>query len=144
MNMRYLIYLFVISFVICTSCKREKVRLMPRQVYDKLISTCPGTAGKQLEIYYMDGDCSMCIAKAVLIDSLAKKKDDVSVIFVVRSENQILTNYYFRENRVQACILQEKDSILNKSNILFNEAVSISNKRVISPLVIPKNSINKP
>lgn len=140
MNKRYFIYCFIIFFSICTSCKKEKARLMPRQVYDKLVSKCPGSAGKQLEIYYMDGDCSMCIAKALLIDSLAKKKDDVSVIFVVRTENQILTNYYFRLNRVQACILQEKDSILKKSSILFNEAVLISNELVISPLLLPENT----
>lgn len=140
--MRYSIYCFIILSGICTSCKTEKVRLMPRQVYDKLVSSCPGSAGKQLQIYYMDGDCSMFIAKAILIDSLAKKKDNVSVIFVVRTENQILTNYYFRENRVQACILQEKDSILSKSNILFNEAVSISNDRAISPLLLPEKGKN--
>lgn len=140
MNKRYFIYCFIIFFSICTSCKKEKTRLMPRQVYDKLVSKCPSSAGKQLEIYYMDGDCSMCIAKAILIDSLAKKKDDVSVIFVVRTENQILTNYYFRLNRVQACILQEKDSILKKSSILFNEAVLISNELVISPLLLPENT----
>jgi DUF4097 and DUF4098 domain-containing protein YvlB len=50
------------------ACQNSYKKYLPEEVYRKLLVNCPDATSKELEIYYMDGNCSFCIAKAVKID----------------------------------------------------------------------------
>lgn len=116
-----LIYVFLVS---CNLHKPEHRLLFNEEVLEKIHKYCPSTERKIIRLYYLDGNCSFCIAKAYQIDLLAEKKG-IATVFVSISDNEKLTEYYFKDKKINGCLISGKDSLLSKSGIYLNDVVDI-------------------
>lgn len=128
----------IVAVLNITGCRNTPKKYLPEQIYRKLLSKCPDAAGKELEIYYMDGDCSFCIAKAIQIDNSMSSKPNYRAIFITRSDNTLLIEYYFKEKNIKSCLIADKDSIMENSNINLNEVVLILKDLSITPIMSDK------
>lgn len=130
---RHFFILFVVFLeLVFSACKTKNEMHLSSKTYRALLDKCPNIGGKEIELYYMDGTCSFCIAKAQEIEKGLRNKPDWKALFVVRSSNKELTDFYFKEQKIESCIIYDTDSIMKNSNIRFNEVVKISQDLVMT------------
>lgn len=114
------------------SCNQKNYRYISDDAHHMLLTKFPQLKGFDWTIYYMDGGCSFCIAKAITIDNDVKKNKNMKAIFVSVSDNSVLVEYYFKQNKIDGFLISGKDSILKNSNIMFNEVVVVHSDKSIS------------
>ena len=125
------IYFFIAGAI---SCDKKKDRYFSESAYKMILERMPRAKDKELTIYYMDGDCSFCIAKAIAIEKDLKDTKNVLAIFVAVTNNPATIEYYFKKSNIQDLLISSRDSILKNSNVLFNEVVMIQKNRKMSTI----------
>ncbi len=132
-----IINILLISLMSLAACKTSEKRYLPTETYRRLLLKCPDIRGKELNIYYMDGDCSVCIGKAIRLDSIVAQSPNLAAVFVSRSDNSVLTDFYFNKAHIKGCKIADADSILSNSGIKFNEIVSVSRDLSVATIAMP-------
>lgn len=92
--------------------------------FHRIFDSFPALKGHDLEIYYFDGDCAFCIAKALEIDHSAAKAPGSRAVFIARTGNPDILIYNFRNTGITSPLIIDKDSLLGHY-FQINEVVKI-------------------
>jgi hypothetical protein len=128
-----LISVFFLQGSIYFSCKKR----LDKKISDKELSVITATCSKEvfpISLYYLDGNCSFCLAKAKDFDEKNNNKNHESVIIFMTS-NPNMTKMYIEGISLLSCVildstnnfaksfaLNTKYEISEKGNILFEIA----------------------
>lgn len=108
MKQNVLILLASICFLSsCRQKNKDNKQLLDQQIYDTLVSQCPNIAGKAMQLYYFDGDCSFCIGKVLELEGQRSKEGKMG-LFIARTNNVIATRAVFKGAPVKSCILYDE------------------------------------
>lgn len=115
-----------------SGCNGDSSKIKLNQsAYEKIAADCPGLINKNIIIYYFDGDCGFCIAKAVEIDNDEKNKQDIRLVLIAKTNNPSTLSVNLKENHLSACMLIEKDNFFDQY-LKFNELIRVDKNLTIS------------
>lgn len=124
-KIRLLILIFFIQLSINFSCKKNNNRKISTKELSFISESCP-TLTYPINLYYLDGNCSLCLAKAKNFDDTKNYYDRRSVIMFITS-NPSMTKIYIEGISLQSCIILDSSTLFAKS-LSLNTIYNISKK----------------
>lgn len=120
-----LISCLVFQLSINYGCQKHPRRKITENELSVIVESC----SKQVypvSLYYLDGDCSFCLAKAKDFDEKKFGKGNVSII-LFKVSNPIMTKMYIQEISLRSCVILDSSNLFAKSFAL-NSRYDISEK----------------
>lgn len=120
-----LIFALFFQFSIYSGCQKRP----GKKISDKEMSVIGLCEPKQIypvNLYYLDGDCSFCLAKAKDFDDKKMNNGGGSIIIFMTS-NPTMTKLYIQEIMLQSCVILDSSNTFAKSFTL-NSRYEISAK----------------
>ncbi|MBN9382441.1 MAG: hypothetical protein J0H74_16855 [Chitinophagaceae bacterium] len=93
----------------CGYGRREE--WLDNRPFHRIFDSFPALKGHGLKIYYFDGDCAFCIAKALEIEHSATKAPGTSAVFVARTGTPDILTYNFRNTGITSPLIIDRDSL---------------------------------
>ena len=100
-----------------------------KKISDKELSVITGSCSKQtypVSLYYLDGNCSFCLAKAKDFDDKKVNNRGGSIIIFATS-NPNMTKLYIQEIALRSCVILDSSNTFVKS-LALNSRYEISEK----------------
>lgn len=122
------IWLLIFTFFqLCInySCQRHPGKKISDKELSVIVASCPKQA-YPVSLYYLDGNCSFCLAKAKDFDDKKVDKNAKSVIIFMTS-NPNLTKMYIEGISLQSCVILDSSNFFAKSFAL-NSRYDLSEK----------------
>ncbi|TXJ22269.1 MAG: hypothetical protein E6Q24_21330 [Chitinophagaceae bacterium] len=128
-------------FLFCTHANSSAIYL-EQATYDKLAAPCAKEGKDHLIVYYFNGECSICFAKIIQIESELKNKPNTRAVYLAQTIDSALVSYSLKKNNVSACLLVEgtADSSYRKY-FQLNEVYEIDEKRRVYPYSVGQNTV---
>lgn len=99
---------------ICFGCSKNATYLNEK-VYSRLQNICAGAKDANLLVYYFDGDCALCLAKANAIEHYAvKNPDNLKPIFIAKTMNPQSLQFNVNKLNLSSCVYVEKNREFEK------------------------------
>ncbi len=120
-----LIFCLLFQLSINFGCQRH----IRRKITDKELSVIVESCSEQVypvSLYYLDGDCSFCLAKAKEFDEKKFLKGARSLI-LFKVSNPLVAKMYIQEISLRSCVILDSSNLFAKSFAL-NSMYEISEK----------------
>jgi hypothetical protein len=120
-----LIFLLFLQLIINCGCQRHLKKRITHKELSAIASSCP----KQMypvSLYYLDGNCSFCLAKAKDFDD-RNVSNGVGSIIIFTTSNPTMTKLYIQEIALRSCVMLDSSNTFAKSFTL-NSRYEISAK----------------
>ncbi|HCL04973.1 MAG TPA: hypothetical protein DHW64_02965 [Chitinophagaceae bacterium] len=120
-----LIFLLFLQLIINCGCQRHS----GKKITDKELSVIESSCPKQMypvNLYYLDGNCSFCLAKAKDFDD-RNASNGVGSVIVFATSNPTMTKLYIQEIALRSCVMLDSSNTFVKSFTL-NSRYEISAK----------------
>lgn len=114
---------FLLSFNY--GCQRHSNRKITENELSVIVESCPKQT-YPINLYYLDGDCSFCLAKAKDFDEKKFGKGAGSIL-LFKVTNPIMTKMYIQEISLRSCVILDSSNLFAKSFAL-NSMYEISKK----------------
>ncbi len=140
-----LVIIFVLlltgPFLFCANTNSAPA-YMEQSIYDKLAKPCAKEGEDRLIVYYFNGECAICFAKIIQIESELRNKPDTRAVYLAQTIDSALVSYNLKKNNIQACLLVEgtADSSYRKY-FQLNEVYEIDEKRLVHPYSVGQNKV---
>ncbi len=126
--------IFVLFFQLCInySCQNGTVK----KISDKELSVIAATCLIQdypINLYYLDGNCSFCLAKAKDFDDIKKREDGGRIIMFMTS-NPTMTKLYTEGIGLQSCVILDSTNYFSKSFVLNSRYKISANGKILSEI----------
>ena len=100
---------FVITLVcICsTGCVNQPIsrKTIDKTVYAKIAMLCPDIRSKVVNIYYFDGDCSICISKAMDLENEFRGNAMEKVLYIATTQNEYAARFNIENIGIKSCYI---------------------------------------
>ena len=97
--------LTVMLVAVFCACRPATKVYINQKLYNRISSICPDSNNSPIVLYYFDGDCSICIAKARYIETtLIKSKNAMKPIFIARTINPEVLKFNIRNAQIKSCV----------------------------------------
>lgn len=111
-TMLFVACLFVQLFI-CAGCKKHP----GRKVSDKELLSIKKSCSPKIYpvgLYYLDGNCSFCLAKAKEFDD-KKHNEGTGCVIIFQTSNPVMTKMYIRDISLQSCVILDSVNTFTKS-----------------------------
>ncbi|WCT13773.1 hypothetical protein [Mucilaginibacter jinjuensis] len=90
------------------SGQQNKTENISGDIYRKILKICPSENQEELLVYYFDGDCSMCLAKASYVEKYAQTHH-LRPILIAKTLNPTGFRLNLSKLNVRACVRVEEN-----------------------------------
>ncbi len=106
-------------------CQRHPGRKLTDKELTIIKESCSQTV-YPASLYYLDGDCSFCLAKAKDFDEKEFGKG-AGTIILFKTSNPVMAKKYIEDISLQSCVILDSSNLFTKS-FAFNNIYEISKK----------------
>lgn len=121
------LFIFCLFFQLCVNygCHRHPGRKVTNKELSVIVKSCSEQA-YPASLYYLDGDCSFCLAKAKDFDEKKFGKGTGSII-LFKTSNPVMAKMYIQDISLRSCVILDSANLFAKS-FAFNNIYEISEK----------------
>lgn len=90
--------------------KEEKTskQMLDATAIAKIKKNCPGVDGKYVKIYYLDGDCSMCIGKAKELELKHTDTLQGAIVLIALTKNEHVFRLNMESAEIKSCFIVDE------------------------------------
>nr|WP_294991350.1 hypothetical protein [uncultured Sediminibacterium sp.] len=124
-NWKFRLFFFCLAFQlgINSGCQEyHKKKITQNELY-VIESSCPKQVNP-VNLYYLDGDCSLCLAKAKDFDE-NKFGNGGKTLILFKVSNPVLANMYIQAISLRSCVILDSTNLFAKS-FVFDHVYEIS------------------
>lgn len=114
---------WILSLLISYNCQKHPKKKISNNELSAIVQSCP----KQVypaSLYYLDGDCSLCLAKAKEFDEKQFSKGAAGLI-LFKVSNPPIARMYIRDISLHCCVILDSSNLFAKS-FIFNNIYKLS------------------
>jgi len=123
-------FLFSIIFGLF-SCSKPNGYL-DQKVYKNLLTLCPKKNNASLIVYYFDGDCAFCLAKAKAVETYSASHN-LKPILIAKTLNPETFQFNIDKLKITSCVTVEKGNEYEK-DLPFIKVTKIDSDRAMFDL----------
>ncbi len=113
-----------------SNCGVAKKDYLQPAAYEKMLAIDNSLKGKDLLVYYFDGDCSFCIAKLITMEK-ENNKDGARRVYIAKTSDPVVFSFNIKENGVTAPVYIDNDNFF-PAFLQLNRVARVNADRVIS------------
>ncbi len=107
-----------------------------KEIYDLIMKECLSFTHKKVLVYYMDGDCSICIGKAKELESNNEySKDETKFVLMAVTNNINLFKNNMLVAKFRSCVIIDQSREYNTYLPLHSVTTIDEDKNIINQIV---------